>query len=185
MRTINVNKRTSRHIRNIETHQLINQKFLRPEKNIYSKLIFLNLTLYINFNSIEFQNPHFLNPVQKSVNICHCLIKRNCTYNVLSDYAFGEICIDIYIYNIYIYIFIYISKFVMKALFYTCFSESNAIFNIYNLFVELFDGRILFFKDHYLVTVAILQMWGCCLPLYWFELRTRSIKSMGEKASVR
>ena len=28
-------------------------------------------------------------------------------------------------------------------------------------------------------------MWGCCLPLYWFELRTRSIKSMGEKASVQ
>ena len=35
--------------------------------------------------------------------------------------------------------YIYISKFVMKALFYTCFIESNDIFNIYNFYVELFD----------------------------------------------
>ena len=27
----------------------------------------------------------------------------------------------------------------MKALFYACFIESNAIFNIYDFFVELFD----------------------------------------------
>ena len=71
----------------------------------------------------------------------------------------------------------------MKALFYTCFIESNAIFNIYNFFVELFDvANFIFLQDHHLVNVASLQMWGCCcLPLYWFELRTRSIKSMGEK----
>ena len=59
--------------------------------------------------------------------------------------------------------------------------ETNSEINLRTC-TNYFKFEIFYFlQDHYLVNVAIVQMWGCCLPLYWLELRTRSVKSMGEK----